>query len=318
MTSNDRLNLTDPADTAALVPYLLGHHPHDRLVILALRQHRLHFLAAADLPYTAPAGADVVAVVADTQPDQILLYGYGDHDTVTTAVDHTTAGFTAARIPVLDAFRVHDNRIWHLHCHDPHCDYDGTPFDPDNTVAAAFATYHGLTAATDIQALDARLDPVTGAERDAMTLAYHRAHHQLLRLTDGPDAADRLHLLLEELLTETRSAYRTGRLCDTRAALLTVLLDVQPLRHHAVRQIPADELHLRIWTDLTRRASPAYTAAPATMLAVAAIQLGEGTLARLAIQRAQHAAPTDPLITVIAECIRYGVHPDTVRRILHD
>jgi hypothetical protein len=323
VNSDHDFTVTNPADAAALVPYLLGFHPHDRLVILALQQGRLHFTVAAYLPYTEPvaAAASTTALVADKNPDQIMLFGYGDHESVSTAVDYTTAAFHAQHIPVLDAFALHDDRIWHLHCRDSRCDYDGVPFTPDTTVAAAYATYHGLTAAADIEALDARLDPVTGAERDAMTHAYHRAARRLARLIDGytdQQALAHIHRLLDTLLAEARRTYQTGRLTDDRAALLITLVDLPPLRDRALRHVDGDELHIRIWTDLTRRAPADGVAGPATLLAVAALQLGHGAQARLAIQRAQRAEPTDPLIDAIADCIRHGVHPDTVHRLLHE
>jgi hypothetical protein len=319
VNSDDHLTLTNPADAAALVPYLLGFHPHDRLVILALRDARIHFAAASPLPvHTAAANA---GLVADKEPDQVLLLGYGPHDPVITAVDHTTAVLHAENIPVLNAFRIHDNRIWHLNCTDTRCEYDGTPFEPSTTVAAAYATYHGLTAATDIAALDSRLDPVTGAERDAMTRAYDHAAQHLNQMIDGHSRlsiAARVKTLLDDLLDEATDVYQHGRLTDDRAALLNTLLSVAPLRDRALRHVHGDDLHLRIWTDLTRRAADNLIAAPATMLAAAALQLGHGALARLAIRRARHADPTDPLIDAIADCVRHGVHPDTVHRLLHE
>jgi hypothetical protein len=313
VNSDEHLTLTNPADAAALVPYLLGFHPHDRLVVLALHQARIHFTAAAHLPVDPAA---IAGLVADKDPDQVLLLGYGHHEPVTTAVEHTTTALHAEGIPVLNAFRIHDDRIWHLHCTDTRCQYDGSPFEASTTVAAAYATYHGMTAAADIDALDARLDPVTGSERHAMTRAYHRATLHLTQLIDNPThpIADRIHTLLDQLLHETR----TGRLTDDRAALLNVLLGAPPLRHRALRHVTGDDLHIQIWTDLTRRATHDYLAGPATLLAVAALQLGHGALARLAIQRAQRADPTDPLIDAIADCIRHGVHPDTIHRLLHE
>jgi hypothetical protein len=316
---DDHLTLTNPADAAALVPYLLGFHPHDRLVILTLRDARIHFTAAAALP--VDTATSLAGLVADKEPDQVLLFGYGHHDPVAAAVERTTSALHTEGIPVLNAFRIHDNRIWHLSCTDVRCHYDGTPFDPDNTVAAAYATYHGLTAATDIQALAAGLDPVTGLESAAMVRAYHRASRHIDRLIDGctnQQTTDRIHALLDELLAESIHAYQTGRLTDDRAALLNVLLGLPQLRHRAVRHVDGDDLHLRIWTDLTRRATPECLAGPATLLAVAALQIGHGTLARLAIQRAHHADPTDPLIDALADCVRHGVHPDTVHRLLHE
>nr|WP_305070542.1 DUF4192 family protein [Micromonospora sp. 4G55] len=52
MTATDRPRLTvrSPADLLAAVPYLLGFHPADSVVVVAMRAQRVVFAARADLP----------------------------------------------------------------------------------------------------------------------------------------------------------------------------------------------------------------------------------------------------------------------------
>lgn len=325
MTNSKRLDLDNPADIAAIVPYLLGFHPHDRLAILALRGARLLFAASAALPYSDDPDTDATSVaarIAAHRPNRVLLIGYGDHEPVATAADHTSDAFTARGVTVVAALRVHNNQLWHLRCADPDCQINGVPFDPSTTAAAAYATYRGLSAAQNIDAIAARLAPITAEEREGMRSALIAAHQYLDGLAaDGTDEDVRARFadLVERLIREAHSTYaQQRRLTDSVAALLLALLTAPSLRDQAIKHIDGDDLNIRIWTDLTRRADTSHTAAPATLLAFAALLHGNGLLARLAIERAHEADPDDPLIHIIAQATGHGIHPDIVRRLLHE
>ena len=54
------------------------------------------------------------------------------------------------------------------------------------------------------------------------------------------------------------------------------------------------DAHLRLWTDLTRRAQPGYVAAAACLLAFTAWQNGNGALANVALDRALADTPATP------------------------
>ena len=60
-----QLAVRSPADLIAAVPYLLGFHPADSVVAVALRGRQIIFAARADLP---EPGADPVAPAAGTWP----------------------------------------------------------------------------------------------------------------------------------------------------------------------------------------------------------------------------------------------------------
>ncbi|MFD0787811.1 DUF4192 family protein, partial [Micromonospora azadirachtae] len=49
-TEPPRLAVRSPADLLAAVPYLLGFHPADSVVVVAMRGRRVVFAARADLP----------------------------------------------------------------------------------------------------------------------------------------------------------------------------------------------------------------------------------------------------------------------------
>jgi hypothetical protein len=71
--------------------------------------------------------------------------------------------------------------------------------------------------------------------------------------------------------------------------------------------------HLRLWTDVVRRATPAYLPAPASLLAFTAWQSGEGALANIAIDRALAADPEYSLAKLLRDIMDAGVPPSAAR-----
>jgi hypothetical protein len=118
-------------------------------------------------------------------------------------------------------------------------------------------------------------------------------------------------------LAQAQQCYRTGtRVDDKQAALLTLLLDAPPVREFAARHTTAAPWEIDMWVDLVRRAEPDFTAGPAIMLTLSALQAGDGTLAALAAQRALQADPVDRLAVLLAEAVAVGVDPASVTALL--
>ncbi|GIE91629.1 DUF4192 domain-containing protein [Actinoplanes regularis] len=324
MTHPAELSLKDSTNVVAVVPYLLGYHPHDQLIILALKDSQVLFAAAAPLPYSSDPVSDATEVatrITAHGPDRVVLIGYGPGEAVATAVDQTIGAFTALDVAVSASFRVYDDWLWHLRCDDPECEL-GIPFDVSTTAVAAQATLLGYVAAEDVHTYATRLAPVTGDERKGMQTALAAAHRHLDDLAAGSSEEQirtTFHDLVERLLREARTTYEQHRgLADSTTALLLALLSGPHAPGAVMKHVHGEDLDVRIWTDLTRRADPVHAAAPATLLALAALQRGNGHLARLAIERAQEAEPEDTLIQRLAEVISRGIAPADVRRLVHE
>jgi hypothetical protein len=73
------------------------------------------------------------------------------------------------------------------------------------------------------------------------------------------------------------------------------------------------EAHLRLWTDLVRRADAARVPGPAALLAFTAWQCGEGALANIAIDRALAADPGYSMALLLRDVIDAGVPPSAAR-----
>jgi hypothetical protein len=317
-----------PDDLLAVVPYALGFHPTDSLVVLAIGGQRLTFIARLDLPDSDDASPrtaleDLGRVVLEQDITEVVLLGYGAEPAATTAVDTAIDVFADLAVPVLDALRITGERYFGLHCTDPECcPPEGNPVTTTSPLAAQ-AVLAGMVALPDHDTFVAQLDPQTGPAATAMQEAVDRAADRLAALFDGAsdgDADSRMDRVQRILTDEgvaavdhARERYRTdGRPTDDEAAHLLLALVVVSVRDHAWAHTDGDDTHLRMWTDLTRRAPEDLAAAPASLLAFAAWRQGRGSLAEVAVSRALEVDPEYRLARLMAHILRRGLPPSTV------
>jgi hypothetical protein len=282
----------------------------------------------------------------DSGDVNVTLVGYGPADPVQKAVAAAIDALQHAGIPIRETLRVADGRFWRLDGTEPASGpVDGTAFDPSDSPVTAAAVYAGLVALPDRGALADTLAPVSGGARDRMVAATAMACEFFLTILDAartgttvpdetgsyssddsagdPDAALRtpLGLALQKAarsyLTQALDSYRAGRpVGDDHAAALTVLLDLPSLREFAARGTSGEAWQVEMWTDLVRRAQPPFTAGPATMLALSAMQAGSGPLASVAIDRALDTDPGNRLAHLLGHALAAGIDPATVTALL--
>ncbi|MEV6923959.1 DUF4192 domain-containing protein [Dactylosporangium sp. NPDC051485] len=342
MTSTDRptVRITGPADLLALIPFGLGYQPHSSLVLIVLHETSgIRFGASLSLPGTDEdlqplrAGLDQVTAKIDSEPGvYVTLAGYGPAEPVQRAVSVATQALHAAGVPTGAVLRVADGRFWHLDCDDPDCcPPEGTSFDPATSPVTAAAVFAGVVAESSRDALAASLAPVTGPARDTMIAATVRSCAFLLELLESAASADgsdpdtaldtpvgrALQGAARTYLTQAMDSYRAGQpIDDEHAATLTVLLDIDSVRDFAAQAATSEPWQLQLWTDLVRRAEPRFSTAPASLLALTAMQTGRMALARVALQRALDADPEYRLAQLLTATIDAGIDPTTVTQLL--
>jgi hypothetical protein len=306
--------LRDPADLLSLVPFVLGFHPADSIVVLGMRGRQMIFQARGDLADAARLAGHYAAIVARQQVTAVVIVGYGPAPAVTPAVLTVADRLEAAGMDVRDVLRVTDGRYWSYLCESPRCcPADGIPFDPTTRAVTAAAVVNGHVALPSRAALRRRLAPVEGLTREGMRRATERADRRLVDLIEsaGADPAGALrragHIAVAAAVARQRDG---GQLDDDEVAWLTVVLVNLPVRDDAWAAIDADPaLHVRLWTEVLRRADPELCTVPAALLAFAAWQAGDGVIAGLAVERALDADPDYPLALLLAEVIGGGVPP---------
>ncbi|MDX5456885.1 DUF4192 domain-containing protein [Micromonospora tulbaghiae] len=190
-TEPARLSVRSPADMVAAVPYLLGFHPADSVVVVAVRGRRVVFAARGDLPAPGadpgPAARHLAQVVARQDADAATVVGYGPAAWVTGVVDAIGDALTATGVVVLDALRVTDGRWFSYLCVEPSCcPPEGTPYDLAASQVSAAAVFAGQVALPDRAALAAQVSPLDGPVRLAMRRATGRARLRLAALTGRP------------------------------------------------------------------------------------------------------------------------------------
>lgn len=318
------LSVRCPADLIGVVPYLLGFHPDDSLVVVAQRGSRIVFAVRYDLPAradgAAPAEARHVAGVVHRQGvDTATVLGYGPPGRVTACVPLLAAALRSAGLTVLDELRITDGRFFSYLCKEPACcPPEGTACPPGNSVVAAAATFAGQVALPDRATLAAQLAPVDGAARAAMRSATRQADERLIRLLSSAAATQQSgeRALRRSGETAVRAAlhrHRRGdRLTDDEVAWLGVVLTRTPVRDVAWELITDDGGQLGLWTDVLRRVEPGFEPAPACLLAFAAWRCGHGALASVALQRALEQDPDYSMAVLLDEVLRHGLPPATV------
>jgi hypothetical protein len=205
----------DPGDLLAFLPYALGFHPTDSLVLVELRTQpgggsklRVGPAARTDLPAT-PDPAAVAAATAfaldvitrEARPGSRVLLAAYDPDAETDAgtdgvlvageraratLEHAAVELTRAGLDLADQLVVADGRWRSLTCDGPCCPPAGLPLPVQGRVAAE-AVARGLGAALD---RDAALPETAPVEADRLAVAA-----VLARTTSAPSPGRRRDLL---------------------------------------------------------------------------------------------------------------------------
>jgi hypothetical protein len=322
-----------PAALLRLVPHLLGFVPEASLVVIGVSppRDRVRVTLRFDLPdppeadLVADIAGHAVAVLSKERLTAAVAVGYGPEALVTPVARELRDAAWQAGIDLHDVLRVTADRYWSYACGDEACcPPDGVPFD----AAADPAEAAGLARVGPVLAsradLAARVAPLGGIAAESMRQATRRAEQHVARLLAKVRRSARLgaarHLIAAEGLTAVGAMitrYRDGgrfTTDDEIARIIVALRDVRVRDDAWARMDPAHrEAHLRLWTDVTRRARPRYVAAPAALLAFVAWQCGDGALANVALDRALADDAGYSMALLLRQVIAAGAPPSLAR-----
>ncbi|MEV4705332.1 DUF4192 domain-containing protein [Actinoplanes sp. NPDC049316] len=329
------LKVRTPAELITAVPYLIGFHPSDSLVVAVVKGSRLAFAARIDLPEAGVPDTEARApvlhlatVVAEQEPEGVTIIGYGDRDRVTPSVQHLSRTLAGAGVKILDEFRVADGRYWSYLCTEPACcPEEGKPCDPPDSVLAVEATFAGAVALASRRVLEDRLAAATGDERQAMDEADRRALSRFRELS-GPAAAKREPSSSPtakrdlELVRAGRAAIRHAertarageRLTDDEIAWLGHLMTSVQVRDYAWIRSGTADWEISLWSDVVRRVDPLRVPAPASLLAFIAWRAGMGALATIAVERALDADGAYSMAQTMIATLHAAVPPSALTR----
>jgi hypothetical protein len=308
------INLSTPQDIIAAVPYMLGFHPGDSLVIMALTAKRVAVTFRYDLPDPAASGdltgklaGRIPVILAQHKADAVVLLGYGPAGRVRPVLDAAVAS-VAGLLTIREVLLITGTRFWSLQCAEC-CPPEGIEIDSAATVPAAELTALGFAPFGSRDDLRASIAPLEGDAARAMRAAVSRAEKGLPPV--GADGPDTRHVArLRELLAPAVP------LSDTDTGELLVLLGYRRLRDEAwaLAGTGDPDSQVGFWTDVTRRAPASHAAPPACLLAYsAACMIGDGVLARIAVDHALGAEPGYILAQLLQMMLDTGIDPSRCR-----
>ncbi len=319
-----RIRLSDPAELIAAVPHLLGFHPYDSVVLLALHGKRLGLTLRADLVNNAqvpllaeqlllpiarqrPTGVAVVVIGGEATPD-----GDPPHRGLVDVLDDM---LTSAGLPLVHAAwtaQIVGGAPWRCY-DDPLC--FGTVSDPAASPLAAATVAAGAVTFSSREELVALLegeDPAALQRREVLLEAADADHPMSSRLIAQRFARlEQLHRAAaagDILLSDNTVAEIASALCD-----------------HRVRDAclpwcsgPGAVAAERLWLALVRATPAPERAEPAALLALVAYLRGDGALAGVALDAALEACPQHSLSGLLRAALDGGLPPEVLRTIAAD
>lgn len=324
----NRVRLSAPADILATIPFLVGYHPTDSVVVLGMRDRHVVFTARDDLPAEPPRSTGQVRYLVDVLRRQdcpaVMLVGYGPQDRVGPALHSLRRAYERAGVAVLESLRADGGRYWSYLCTNPSCcPAEGTPVDISSSAIAVAWTLTGRVARRDRAEYEAQIEPATGPVREAMRAATDRAWDRLNDLIRGAHDEEHAVGLIHAAGNLAVAAAIDRQVRDEQhgheeVAWLTVLLVNIAVRDIAWALIKGSETaifhHRALWQEVLHRAEEDLATAPASLFAFAAWRSGEGGIARVALQRALDIDPSYRMANLLHHAITAGLPPSALDR----
>ena len=134
------IHLSGPADVLAVLPYQLGFHPRDSLVVVSLHGTRMGLVQRIDLPPPAHVDNAVAAMMAPLRQDNprsVLLIGFEERGGESRALLDEMAGACRGEgVEVTDRIVVRGGRWFAPYCHRSCCPREGLPLPAPSEVPA--------------------------------------------------------------------------------------------------------------------------------------------------------------------------------------
>ena len=330
MTAAPALTVRGAADLINAVPYLLGFHPVDSLVVVGMADGNIVVTIRVDLE-AAVADPDSVArsiaamwrggatrylglvfddAAVPCSGDDLLRWGGVVADLLTT-VNHLSGELG-------DVLLVADQRYWSYQCHGSGCCPDeGQVVAPAASEVPARATYAGMVALPDRRAVERLLDPAPDEIRQALLqpvkttidAARDEAVYGDARRLDRSD----VRAVFAAARDVASGDLGLDQVDVVRFAAALMRIDVRDSVWIAIddARLPDDDL----WRHLARVLPAPYSAPPLFLIGWAAWRRGHGALALIAAERALEADPTYSAADLLLAALTNGVDPRSMPKV---
>ena len=284
--------LTSPHDLLAAIPFLIGYHPEDSLVVVSIKENAVGMAMRIDYPVDIPEGAyDLLAshLQRDLATGALLVaYVPSDRSDGEVVLSDASAALTRIGIATDESLLIQGGRYRSVLCQDPSCcpaegnlipEIDGSRIAVEHVVAGRAMPFANLQALTDsIASL-----PVAAEQRwidQVKSFQLSSSAADLSKLQrDGATA-------VIDLAGEFASG-RIGQDLELTARVIGRLSDIQ-VRDFALGSHDEENVdtYFQMWRHLMRIAPKGFIAPVASLCAALAYESGDGALAHRALDRA--------------------------------
>ena len=311
--------LTNSHDLLAAVPFLIGYHPEDSLVIISIRDKSVGVAMRIDYPQVADREQIelLVSHIEKHSCDGVLIVSYipercTNHNEIGRAL---TQSLENADISVRENLEVRAGRWRSLICEDEKCCPPGgnqLPEFTDSTITAE-------------QVADGVPLPFSGVAALKASLYAKQPSLPLLAALSRVEPMDYSHAKVQKMQRE--GALAVKRLVkefaekgvavdgDLVALVLVRLQDLQ-IRDYALGMATVEnqETLTSLWRWCTSIAPQGFAAAPATLYSELMYENGEGAIATRALERALDDAPDYALAKLLRRTFAAGWEPSAFRQ----
>lgn len=309
--------LTSPHDLLAAIPFLIGYHPTDSLVLVSIKDDSVGMAMRIDFPIAeSDTHFDLCAShISADEADGALIVAYQptSRDDGQTVLAQTAAALSRAGIAIYESILIADGSYRSVLCHDATCcPPQGRPIPPiDSSRIAAESVVAGhpmpFASFADL-----------GASVRSNLLAQEEQWRERVMKSYVDPASHDLNSLQRDGATaviDLANDFVDGKISsdqDLMAHVLGRLSDIQ-VRDFALgsHDLESAEDYQRMWMHLLRSAPQGFVAPVAALVAALAYETGDGALARAALDRAFADCPTYSLALLLKRVFTAGWPPQS-------
>ena len=323
MTTHTATELTSPHDLLAAVPFMVGYHPKDSLVVMALRDAKVSMAMRVDFPDSesiASVSATVAGHLARELADEAIIVGYLPIDvTESDPLEIVRSIIALQGISVKECIVVRGGRFRSNLCADLECCPPEGNLIPE--ILSSRVTAEQVAAGNPLPYLD--LDEM---KRSISALPIDK---ELVRLIQGIEEIDYAEddVTAQQrdganAINEMAIAFSKEQKIEDKsvvALVLVRLLDLQ-VRDYAMgmtTEETSDQLW-DMWRYLLRLAPQGHVAPVAVIFATMSYERGDGALAQRALDRAMEDAPGYQMAKLLRRTFAAGWPPSAFTQMRAD
>jgi hypothetical protein len=309
--------LTSPHDLLAAIPFLIGYHPIDSLVLVSIKDDCVGMAMRIDYPIDQSEIAfDLCAShISADEADGALIVAYQPRDRSDgdEVLAQTTAALSRAGIAIYESILIAEGSYRSLLCHDiTCCPIEGRPVPPHDSSRIAMESVvagHPMPFASFAELGSSVRSNLLAQEEQWL----ERVQKSYVDPSDSDlnnlqrDGATAVIDLANDFITHGISTDQ-----DLIAHVLGRLSEIQ-VRDFALGSHDGESAvgYQSMWMHLLRSAPPGFVAPVACLAAAIAYEHGDGALARAALDRAFADSPTYSLALLLKRVFSAGWPPQS-------